>query len=217
MEITYDQLLASCQNYCIDDSTQFVTQFPLMVQLSEMRIIKDLNLDFFDGEATGTLTLGSQSLTKPDDLITIQDLFIFIDGTRTYLQERTKGWCDDYWPIPNSQDVPVYYADDSTDSWIIVPTPDASYPYQVNYIKRPSPMAENNQTTYIGSKFGEGLLYATLVGSMMFFREDVVSEQGVTKAWEGFYSDAIDKAMRELNPNLIGKDDETSKATREVR
>lgn len=205
MEYTYNTLLASCQNYCIDNSTEYETEFPNIVQLSEMMIIKDLGLSVFDTSESSTLTLGSQSITKPSDIIADRDLFITVSSARVYLQKRSKSWIDDYWRNSNLQDQPAYYCDDSTTTWKVAPTPDQSYPYMVNYIARPEPMSSDNQTTWIGTKLGECLLYATLLGSMPFFREDVATEQGITGYWKGQYDLSIGKALVELSPLVSAK------------
>lgn len=208
MQYTYTTLLASCQNYQIDDSSEYETEFPKIVQLAEMRIIKDLNLGVFDTQTgTVTLTSGSQTVVKPSDFIAIQDFFILVSGSRVYLQLRSKSYMDDYWRNPLSAAQPIYYCENTTASWLVAPTPDQNYSYQVNYIARPLPMTSGNPTTWIGDKLGECLLYATLLGSMPFFREDVAVEQGITQYWSQAYQTSIGQAMRELYPSMSAKDD----------
>lgn len=214
MQYTYPTLLASCQNYCVDDSTQFETEFPNLVQLTEMRVIKDLDLAVYD-TTTGlvTLTSNSQSVTKPTDMIVEQDFFILVSGSRVYLQKRSKSYIDDYWRDPSDTDQPLYYCDNTTTTWLVAPTPDLSYSYQVNYVARPTPMSVANPTTWMGDKLGELMLYATLVGSMAFFREDVVTEQGITQFWEKSYQRGLQEAVRELSPMQSAKDNQLNNIT----
>lgn len=207
MQYTYSTLLASCQNYFIDSSGEYLAEFPKLVQLAEMRIIKDLNLSVFDTVAIGMMTLGSSDLTKPLDMIAIQDLFVEVNGSKVYLQERSKSFLDNYWPNPTLMDVPVYYADNTTDLWQIAPTPDSSYNYQVNYVVRPTSMSETNPTTWIGDKIGELLLAATLVYSAIFFREDPATESGMIATFEKGYEIAVTQAKDELAPFNSAKDD----------
>lgn len=211
MQYTYNTLLASCQNYCVDNSAltttqSYATEFPNLVQLSEMRIIKDLNLSVFDTSTTGTLTASSQDLIKPIDLIAIQDLFVIVEGKRVLLQERSKSWLDSYWPDYAVVDQPLYYADNTTTLWQIAPTPDIAYGYQVNYIVRPTSMSATNQNTWIGDKLGEVLLYATLIESALYFGEDPTTQAGVTQLWEKAYQAIIAQAQEELNPMISAKD-----------
>lgn len=214
MQYTYPTLLASCQNYEVDDSAQYETEFDNIVQLSEMRIIKDLNLSVFDLSATGNMVVGTQSLTKPSDYIAIQDLFVTINNERKTLQLRSKSWLDDYWRNSSMTGEPAYFCEDTTTTWLVAPTPDSTYTYKVNYIARPTPMSASNPTTWIGDKLGECLLYATLLGSMPFFREDVSTEQGITKHWENTYNNSIGAAKLELMPLLSAKDGLLSPLTR---
>lgn len=214
MQYTYNTLFASCQNYCTDMSTaavpqSYATEFPFFVQLAETMIIKDLNLAVFDTTTVPglTLTLGNQNLVKPADYIDIQDFFIFVNGSRKYLQPRSKSWLDDYWRNYTNVAEPAYYAENTTSQWQVAPTPDQNYVYQVNYIARPLPMTATNQTTYIGDKLGEVLLPAVLIFSWAYLREDPTSEQGVTKVWEDLYTKAITQARTELDPMVSAKDD----------
>ena len=214
MQYTYTTLLASCQNYCIDNSTEYETEFPKIVQLSEMRIIKDLNLSVFDTQTGAvTLTSGSQTVVKPSDFIAIQDFFILVSGERVYLQLRSKSWLDDYWRTSTATAQPLYYCDNTTTTWLVAPTPDAAYDYQINYIARPDPMSPTNTTTWLGDKLGELMLYATLINSMAFFREDVVAEQGITKFWENSYQTGMQQALRELAPLISAKDNQLTTLT----
>lgn len=213
MQYTYTTLLASCQNYFVDNSVEYIAEFPNLVQLSEMRIIKDLNLSVFDTVATGVMTPGSADLTKPTDFIVIQDMFIVLSGTKTYLQERSKSYLDSYWPTAASTGTPVYYADNTTTLWQLAPTPDSNYAYQVNYVARPTPMNATNPTTWIGDKLGEVLLAATLAQSAAFFQEDPSTQSGAIAHWEQKYAETITQAKNELNPLVSAKDDTLIKAT----
>ncbi len=213
MQYTYTTLLASCQNYCIDNSTEYTTEFPNIVQLAEMRIIKDLNLSVFDTSATGSMIANSPNLTKPTDLIAIQDLFVIVAGAKIYLQERSKSYLDNYWPDPTVTTQPIYYAENTTTTWQLAPTPNSTYDYQVNYIARPTSMSATNPTTWIGDKLGEVLLYATLVGSSSFFQEDPATQNGMIALWEKSYSAAITQAHNELSTLISAKDDTLIKST----
>ncbi len=222
MQYTYNTLLASCQNYCIDnsivtDTQSYAAEFPNLVKLSEMRMIKDLNLSVFDTVATGVMTSNSQDLVKPADMIALQDLFVIVNSKRVYLQLRSKSWLDSYWPDYTVTDVPVYYADNTTDLWQITPTPDFAYSYQANYIARPLSMSATNQNTWLGDKLGEVLLYATLVESALYFREDPTIQTGVTQLWEKAYETLMTQAQTELAPFVSAKDNTLLTITKTVQ
>lgn len=214
MQYTYNTLFASCQNYTTDNSTTLVTQsyateFPNFVQLAEMLIIKDLDLTLFDTSTAPNVVLvqGSQNVLKPADYIVTQDFYIIVNGSRKYLQPRSKSWMDDYWRNYSNVAEPAYYCDNTTSLWQLAPTPDQNYGYQVNYVARPLPMTPTNQTTYIGDKLGECLLPAVLAYSWAYLREDPTSEAGVVQVWENAYQKAITQARMELDPLVSAKDD----------
>lgn len=196
--ITYDQLLALTQNYVINNSAEFLAAFPSIVNLAEVRIIRDLDLAIFDTTITGTLVIGDSALPKPDDLIVEQDVFISVNGQRTYLQMRSKGWIQDYWRDPNQTAQPQYFAEDTQTAWLLGPTPDSTYSYTLNYTQRPIPMSVSNQSTWIGNTVPECLMYAVYSGAMGYVREDVTNDQGQTQLWEKSYINEMTKARVEL-------------------
>lgn len=210
MQYTYNSLFNSCQNYCVDNSTtidmqSYAAEFPNLVQLSEMRILKDIPNANFEAIATGNMISGNQLIVKPADLIAIQDMFMTVGTSLVYITQRSKSYLDSYWPNFGITDQPLYYADYSTSQWQVAPVPDQSYSYQVNYIQRPLPMSVTNQTTWIGDKLGEVLLYATLIESALYFREDFITENGVIKTWENAYETYVTQALNELYPFISGK------------
>lgn len=198
MQYTYPRLLASCQNYCIDNSSQYLTEFPNIIQLTEMQIIKDLEISGFDLVQTGNLTSGINSLVKPNNFIAIRSIYIVVSGNNKVLQLRSKSYLDDYWRNANNTGEPVYFAEATNYTWQITPTPAQAYGYQVNYIGRPTPMSATNPTTWLGDKLGELMLYGTLGFSLAYFREDVANAQGITKQWEQEYQVGIAQARKEL-------------------
>jgi hypothetical protein len=213
MQFTYTTLLESCQQYCIDTSNEYESEFPNIVQIAETRIIKDLNLQQFSTSVTSTMTSGSGSVSKPDGLIVIQDFFIIINNQRRYLQQRSKSYLNLYWNSTTSVGTPVYFCEDTTTSWLVGPIPDQGYQYQVNFVTRPTPMSSTNITTWIGDNLGECLHYATLIESMGFFREDVVTEQGITQFWERNYQNGIQQALNELMPMIEARNNQLKKIT----
>ena len=219
MQYTYNTLLASCQNYCIDnsiitDTQSYIVEFPNLVQLSEMRIIKDLQLSVFDLSTTGVMVIGNNSIAKPTDMITIRDIYVVVGGNNIHLQLRSKSYLDAYWPNATNTEQPVYYADNSTTTWQVTPTPNQTYTYQVNYIARPVPMSAANQTTWIGTKLGEVMLYATLIESALYFREDPVTQSAITQFWEKAYEEVVTQARDELAPFVSATNNSLTKLSK---
>ncbi len=212
--ITYNQLLALTQNYTINNSPEFLAAFPSMVNLAEVRIIRDLDLAIFDTTISGVLVSGNSALAKPEDLIVQQDLFITINNQRTYLQLRSKGWIQDYWRDLTQTATPQYFAEDTQTAWLLGPTPDSPYPYTLNYTQRPEPMSITNQTTWIGNTVPECLMYAVYTGAMGYVREDVTNDQGQTQLWERSYMSEMAKARMELSMMRGARDNELFSLTK---
>ena len=196
MQYTYDSLLSSIQNYNTDNSPDYITEYPNIVQLAQDRIIKDLNIAYFD--TNQSISSASVTITKPSDMIAVKTIFVYVNSERQFLQQRTRGYIDYYWQNPGSVGTPKYYADNGTTQWKVAPTPDMSYTYQVNYIARLAYLTSVNQTNWLSTTYGELMLDATMIISKNFFREDAVTENGETKNWESIYAADLALAKREL-------------------
>lgn len=73
--ITYTQLLEMLQEWPENASAEYVADIPIMVQLAEQKLYKDLNLDIFDPtDASFTLTTGSKLVTKPATMVQLREL-----------------------------------------------------------------------------------------------------------------------------------------------
>jgi hypothetical protein len=76
----------------------------------------------------------------------------------------------EYWPDPAQEDVPKYYADYDYTHWLIAPTPDAAYNFEVLYYERIQPLDSANQTNWFTIYAPQAMLYGSLVEASMFLK-----------------------------------------------
>ena len=69
--------------------------------------------------------------------------------------------CDDY-----------YYADYDYDNWLVSPTPDLAYPFEVLYYERIQPLSTENQTNWLTRNAPNAMLYGTLLQAMPFLKTE---------------------------------------------
>ena len=67
--MTYLELKNLVQNYLQNTETQFVSDLPKLIEQTEERILKTINLPVFRKNVSGTLTSGNQYLATPSDFL----------------------------------------------------------------------------------------------------------------------------------------------------
>jgi len=81
---------------------------------------------------------------------------------------------------------PLYYADYDYDHWLVAPTPDAAYPFQVLYYERLAPLSSENQTNWLTQNAPNAMIFGTLLQAMPFLKNDQrqIFQQKYTEAMQ---------------------------------
>ena len=168
-------------------------QIPRLINLAERRIARELKVQGFINVVTGTLTTGLSVYDKPDrwrDTISMNIGTGSGNNTRTFLFTRR------YWPDSTQMDTPQFYGDYDFSHWLIAPTPDADYPFEVLYYELPPLLNEELQSNWISEYAPELLLYATLLEATPFLKNDERIQ-----VWQAMY----DRAAAMLNGEDLKK------------
>ena len=139
---------------------------------------------------TGYLTAGNPTLAKPSRWRETVDLAIDANNEYTKIERRTYEYMSSYWGNRNVRSTPKYYCDYSDEFFLILPTPDFAYAYEMICYITPGPLSEATQTNYWTNNAPNCLLYATLLESAPFLKDD---ER--IPVWEKMY----DRALAALN------------------
>jgi hypothetical protein len=162
--MTYDELVTNIRNYTEVDANVFTNAvINTFITMAENRILRDIDLDVYKKESTGSMTSGNRFLTSPTDILTHRYMFITVGTDKIYLDFRDTSFMREYWPNPSLTGVPKYYAVWDQDTFNIAPTPDANYPVELGYVYRPAQLSSANPTTWISTNAPEALLYACLI------------------------------------------------------
>ena len=96
--MTYDELLTNIRNYTEVGSNVFTDAvINTFITMAENRILRDVDLDVFRLEATGTTTKGNRFLTAPTTILTHRYLMTTIAGVQTFLEFRDTSFLKEYW------------------------------------------------------------------------------------------------------------------------
>jgi hypothetical protein len=162
--MNYSELVTNIRNYTNVDANVFSNSvIDTFITMAENRILRDIDLDVFKKESTGTMTTGNRFLASPSDILTHRYMFITVGTDKVYLDFRDTSFMREFWPNPSLTGVPKYYAVWDQDTFNIAPTPNANYVVELGYIFRPAQLSAANPTTWISTNAPEALLYACLI------------------------------------------------------
>jgi hypothetical protein len=174
-------------------------QIPRLINLAERRIARELKVEGFINVVTGTLSAGQSVYPKPDrwrDTVSINIGTGATGNDRKILFSRVYEYLRSYWPNALETDTPLFYSDYDYSHWLLAPTPDAAYPFEILYYELPPLLDESVQTNWITEYAPQLLLYGTLVEATPFLKND---ER--IPVWQSMY----DRAAAMLNGEDLAK------------
>jgi hypothetical protein len=174
-------------------------QIPRLINLAERRIARELKVQGFINVVTDTLTPGQSVYQKPDRWRDTVSINIGVGPTmsnRKTVFTRSYEYLRSYWPDESQTAEPVFYADYNYTNWLIAPTPDAAYPFEVLYYELPVLLDDQNQTNWLTDYAPQLLLYASLLEATPFLKND---ER--IPVWQQMY----DRAAAMLNGEDLAK------------
>ena len=173
MTWTLSTLKTAIQDYSESTESSFVTNLPNFIKTAEERILKGVQLDDFIKNVTGTATASSAYLGAPSDFLSSFSLAV-IDGSSNYnyLQLKHPSFIRDFTPASSTTGLPKYYAEFDENTFILAPTPDTTYTFELHYFFRPSSLtsAGDSGTTWLSDNAPNALLYGSLTEAMVYLK-----------------------------------------------
>lgn len=173
---TYSSLKTAIQDYVDTSETTFVNNLNIIIEQAEERILKGVWLDNFKKNVTGTATSGTPYLGMPTDFLAPFSLAVIDSDTYHYLNLKQVSFMRSYKPTTTGAVTgrPKYYAEFDSDSFIIAPTPDSNYTFELHYFYRPASLtaAGDSGQTWLSENAPIALLYACLTEASIFLKMD---------------------------------------------
>jgi hypothetical protein len=173
MTWTYSSLKTAIQDYAESTETSFTTHLDDFIKTAEERTLKSVQLDDFIKNVTGTATSGSAYLGSPSDFLAPFSLAV-IDGDSNYnfLKLKHTSFIRDFTPASATTGEPKYYAEFDEDTFILAPTPNSNYTFELHYFYRPSSLtsAGDSGTTWLSTNAPNVLLYGSLAEAMVYLK-----------------------------------------------
>ena len=181
-----------------DNNAEFTIALDNIIGLGELRLLRDLDLEIFDETATGTFTIGSEDVLKPDNVIALRS-FHYTDasGSEEFLTRKSYDYIRLYWRNPSETGVPLYYTEFNETQWKVSPTPAIGSTYTVRYNARPAGLSPTNQNTFLSDNVADLLFKACIIEAEKYLKEDP-SEGGRVSRFDAEYSQGVLDAKREF-------------------
>jgi hypothetical protein len=210
--MNYSELSAAIQTYTennfptitlADSSTVSSTaQINRFIQQAEQRIYNSVQFPSLRKNVTGTIAASAKYLSAPDDFLAPYSMAIYSgSGPYTYLLNKDVNFIREAYPTPTDTGTPKYYAlfgptvansvTTTELSFIIGPTPDATYSTELHYYYYPESITTAS-TTWLGDNFDTALLYGSLVEAYTFMK----GEADLVALYDGKYKEALGLAKR---------------------
>lgn len=192
--MTYNSLLNDLRAYLERGATlatdpTVYEMLPMLIGMAERRLARELKIQGTVNVVTSILVAGQSVYDKPDRWRETVSMFIGTgtgNNTRSEVYPRAYEYIRSYWPNPTTTGTPRFYADYDYSHWLIAPTPDSALPMEILYYELPPLLDDTNQTNWFTEYAPNALLYATLLESAPFLKND---ERIAT--WEGFYNRSV--------------------------
>ena len=193
--MNYTQLTASIKAYCENDFPQAVgaggltsaEQIARFVQQAEQRIYNSIQFPALRKNVTGNSTVNNKYLATPVDwLATFSLARINADGSYEYLLNKDVNFIREAFPFPATSGAPTHYAIFDENTFILGPTPDASYSMELHYFYYPQSIVTAG-TSWLGDNLDSLLFYGSLLEAASFMK----SEPDTVKNYMERYNEAF--------------------------
>lgn len=170
MAITYAQLLQLVQDELANTETSFVSNIPTFVRQAEQEIYRSVYIPALRKNSTASTTASDEYLSKPTDYIATSSFYVVNgSGDTVFLLPKDVNFIRAAYPSATTEGVPRFYASFSDDTFILGPTPDASYTVQLHYFYDPESIVTAS-TTWLGNNAQNALIFGTLIKAYTYMK-----------------------------------------------
>ena len=146
MSFTLSTLKTAVQNYVESAETTFVASLDTFIKEAEERILKAVELPVFRKNVTGTASASNTYLSTPSDFLASYSLAVISSNVYSYLLFKHVSFIRDFTPNASTTGLPKYYALFDDNSFLLAPTPDQTYTFELHYKYRPASLTTTSGT-----------------------------------------------------------------------
>lgn len=170
--MTYDSLISDVQSYLERTDQATVEKIPTFIMLAEQVIANDIKFLGNLTVQTSNMIQGQPIIDKPARWRKTVSMNVTVNGKKQPIFLRKYEYLREYAPNATAEKVPKFYADYDYTHWLVAPTPDDDYAFEVLYYERVQPLDSSNQTNWFTIYAPQAMLYGTLLQAMPFLKND---------------------------------------------
>ena len=172
VEMTYASLVTDISSYLERTDTATIEKIPTFIMLAEQVISTEIQFLGNLTVVTSTMNVGQPVIVKPARWRKTVSVNLIDNNQRQPVFLRKYEYLRNYWPNATQTDTPIYYCDYDYTHWLVAPTPDLAYNYEILYYERVQPLDVTNQTNWFTQYAPQAMLYGSLLQAMPFLKND---------------------------------------------
>jgi hypothetical protein len=170
--MTYDSLVDDIKLYLERVDEQTVAQIPRFIMLAEQVIASQIKFLGNMVVQESSMTADDPTIAKPARWHKTVSMNVIVGSNRQPVFLRKYEYLRNFWPDATQTNVPQFYADYDYTHWLVAPTPNESYNFEVVYYERIQPLDSTNQTNWFTQYAPQALLYGSLLQAMPYLKND---------------------------------------------
>jgi hypothetical protein len=185
-------------------------QIDTFIQQAEQRIYNSVQLPVERVNVVGSTSTNNKYLNFPAGWLADFSLAVIdpVTQAQTYLLQKDVEFIRECYPNPNDTGTPRHYAIFNNVTFILGPTPDASYNMEMHYFAYPQSIVTAG-TSWIGDNFSSVLLYGSLLEAYTFMKGEADVIQN--------YTSRYNEALMQIKQLGEGKDRQDTYRTLQAR
>lgn len=187
--MTYTSLVSLVTSYLNRTDASTIDRIPNFISQAEQRIARESKNLGLETYVVGNFVDTQSVYQKPARWRRSLSLNFgsgATNDTRNQLYLRSYEFLRAYWPDSTQTGMPKFYCDYGFSNILVAPTPDDDYPFEWAYLQLPEPLSASNQTNWLTDYAPDVILYATLLETAPFLKDD---ER--VQIWEKYYERAL--------------------------
>lgn len=190
--MNYTNLVRDIKRFMEDDGTEFSDAIDTFIDITELKLSRELKIPAFRRRATSALTANDPFLSMPTDMVSLENLHLIESNSRTLLLLRSDEFMMEYWPDRTATGSPRYYSYFDDDTLYVAPTPSSNISVEISYRRRLPALSSSNLTNWLTDNASDALLYGSLVEAAAFNRNYALQER-----YLGMYQNAVQQIAQE--------------------
>jgi hypothetical protein len=170
--LTYDSLVSTVLQYLERNDPATIEQIPTFITMCEFEIAQQIKTLGQMQVVESTMLAGNPVIPKPARWRKTVSFNVVVNGSRNPVYLRKYEYIKAYAPDGSATGLPLYYGDYDYDHWIVGPTPNQNYSFEVLFYERLQPLSSENQTNWLTQNAPNAMLFGTLLQAMPFLKND---------------------------------------------